>query len=263
MSPTISIIVPVYNESKELLSESLGSLSGQTFVDFECLLVDESSRSESSQFCLDFTAQDKRFFYIRPEARAGLAGSLNIGLSKARGEFVARFDADDVCEPGRFDRQIEMMRTRPDVDVMGSSLRLIDEQGEIVGERSYPCCHADIEKKFAYTNALAHPSVLVRRAAFEKYGIYDAEFRFAEDLELWLRMLKKGAHFANAAEPLIRYRIRAGGRKFSNWRYNIKARIRNIRRRFFLRQVLFIVALSIFSLLPGKIRVGAQRVIPR
>lgn len=103
--PLISVIIPTFNENVKFLRASLESVRTQTLTDFECIVIDESTNSEAASVCRRFCSENSRFQYIRPNKRIGLAGSLNLAISQARGKLIARFDSDDVCMPNRLELQ--------------------------------------------------------------------------------------------------------------------------------------------------------------
>ena len=97
MNPLVSIIVPCMNEDPKILTESLVSIRNQTYKNFECILVDESTYRYISDFCESFCKENAVFIYIHPEKRIGLAASLNLGIKVSSGGLIARFDSDDIC----------------------------------------------------------------------------------------------------------------------------------------------------------------------
>ncbi len=252
--PRVSVVVPAFNESAEVLAASLGSLRAQTYDDFECLVVDESTRPELAQACRAACELDPRFRYVRPSVRLGLAASLNRGIELACGELIARFDSDDLCMPERLAQQVAYMDAHPEVGVLGGGLEIIAEDGRTLAFRDYPQDHATIEKRFQTTNAIAHPTVMLRKVLIERYGGYDADFRYAEDLELWLRLLNCGVRFTNLGNVLVRYRQDSTARSAHNWQFNRRARWRNFSSRYLPRRVVGLLAVSVWSLLPVRLQ---------
>src|SRR5207248_4373568 len=122
------------------------------------------------------------------EANLGLAQSLNIGLGLAQAPLIARLDCDDVCLPHRLERQLAFLSSHPDVDVYGSRIIVIDENGRRIARRNLPVTHDAIARRLRRTNALSHPSVMFRKAAVEAAGGYEPD-QVVEDFELWCRML--------------------------------------------------------------------------
>jgi glycosyltransferase involved in cell wall biosynthesis len=253
-APRVSVLVPAFNEPAETLEESLASLRRQTFADFECLVVDDSTKPELAAACEAACARDPRFRYIHPPTRQGLAAGLNLALEEAGGEFIARFDSDDVCHPDRLRRQVEAMDVDPALDVLGSALRIMDSAGAETAVRHYALTHDEIARRMQTSNAMAHPTVMIRRRVLDRYGAYRPEFRFAEDLELWLRLLNAGARFGNLAEPLVNYRQDATHRSADNWRYNLRARRTNFSAALWPRRVAGIAIIAAWSVTPAWLR---------
>ena len=252
--PKVTVIIPAFNESKDVLALSLGSVVSQTFNDFECLVIDESTDPASATSCRDLCALDKRFRYMHPETRLGLAASLNLGISLAQGELIARFDSDDICMPNRLALQVTYMTAHPDIDVVGGGLEIISEAGKTLAFRDYPEDHAAIERRFQTTTSIAHPTVMVRKHIFDQHGGYDPSFRFAEDLDLWLRLLNRGVRFANLNEVLVRYRQQNTRRNHIHWRFNLRARTRNFSMRELPMRLVGICALAVWGSLPAGVQ---------
>ena len=249
--PKISCIVPCFNEDPAVLSESLASIENQTFKNFECIVVDESINPSTSELCKKICNSDPRFYYVRPDRRLGLAGSLNLGIQKAKGEFIARFDSDDICSPNRFALQVQFLSENPEIGVVGSSLDIIDQSGRSISHRSYSVDHADIEKKFIFSNGIAHPTVMFRKVLLPiSGGAYDPTFQYAEDLEFWLRLLNSNVKFANLSESLVQYRQNYTNRNVDHWKYNIKARIKNFSAPYRFKKIVGILGIALWMYLP-------------
>jgi glycosyltransferase involved in cell wall biosynthesis len=245
------VIVPAFNEPKEVLEASLMSLRSQTFANFECLVVDESTDPTSSRACREFCERNDRFRWVRPEKRIGLAASLNLGLSMANGELFARFDSDDLCVADRLERQVSFLDEHKEIGVLGGALEIIDERGTTLAFRDYPVAHAQIERDFQTANALAHPTVMMRRQVIESVGGYNPEFRYSEDLELWLRMLNSGVRFANLPEVLVQYRQQDTRRNAEHWKFNLRARMKHFRFNHLARRLAGIAAIAVWSKVPA------------
>lgn len=260
-SPLVSIVVPSFNELPQIVSASLASVREQTMGDFECIVVDESTDESRARACREVCAADPRFIYLHPSERLGLAGSLNLGLSRARGALVARFDADDLCQPERLALQTAFLNAHPAVGVVGGALEVIGEDGRHQGVRHYPLKHLDIARRMQLTNAIAHPTVMYRRAVVERHGGYDTSFRYSEDLDLWLRWLNAGVHFANLPQLLVRYRQQVTRRNTLHWRYNLRARTRNFGRSFIVRRAAGIGCIAVWSALPAAMQESVFRLL--
>ena len=249
--PQITFVVPCFNEEPHILAESLGSVALQSFRNFECLVIDESTEPASTQAVAAICNSDLRFRHLIPTQRIGLARSLNLGISEARGEFIARFDSDDVCLPNRLSLQLDWMIKNPHVDVLGGGLEIIDCEGKTLAFRDYPLCHEAISRQFHITTAVAHPAVLMRASALRAVGGYDPEFRFAEDLDLWLRMLNRGIRFANVPQTILKYRQNHTNRSLDHWRYALRARKKNFVRSNFMSRLVGIGLINMWLYIPA------------
>lgn len=242
--------MPSFNESPEVLRESLDSVAGQTMGDFECLVIDESTKPEVTSACRALCERDERFRYIHPDTRIGLAASLNLGLSMARAPLIARFDADDICLPYRLARQVEFLDKHPEVEVLGGGLEIFTADAGTIAIRNYPVDSEVIERRFQTTTPIAHPTVMMRKSVLDLFGGYDPSFRFAEDLDLWLRLLNHGVRFSNLPEVLVRYRQQSTARNPQHWKFNLRARLRNFSHRLFPQRVLGVLAIAIWRVIP-------------
>ena len=153
--PRLSVILPVYNGSA-FLAEAMESVLNQTFRDFELLVIDDASTDGSAAVAEQFG--DPRVRVIRQEANRRLPATLNHGLDLARGEWVARMDADDICHPQRFARQVAFLEAHPDHGVVGSWSEDIDEYGKPfpMGGSDHPVANED------FAEAIAEGATMVR-----------------------------------------------------------------------------------------------------
>ena len=202
--PAVSVVLPVYN-SEPYLAEALDSILRQTFDDFELIAVYDASTDNSRTRLEDAARRDARVRVVDGPGR-GLVDALNLGLERARGEFIARMDADDVSQSTRFARQVEYLRANPQIAVVGSAITLIDAAGRVMREIDYPLTPAEVDRFLIETgSALAHPAVMARRDAMLSVGGYRSLFQHAEDYDLWLRLAERHS-LANLPERLLRYR---------------------------------------------------------
>lgn len=259
--PLVSVVLPSFNERRETLEASFGSLTGQTLSDFECLVVDESTDADCATACRELCERDARFRYVRPPNRLGLPGSLNLGISLARGTYIARFDADDICVPTRFEQQVEFLEANQEVGVLGGALNIIDGGGTTLGTRRYPVTHDQIARGMQLTNTVAHPAVMMRRSVLDRHGSYDATYRYCEDIELWLRLMDAGVRFANLSSVLVSYREEDGDRPTANWKYNLRARLIHLGRPYVARRLLGIAAIAAWSVVPQKMRKALRHAV--
>jgi hypothetical protein len=207
-APRISVVLPVYN-GEAFLGEAIESILGQTFTAFELLVIDDGSNDATAAIADSFADRDGRVRVMR-RAHKGLSATLNAGIAEARGEFVARMDADDISVPERFAKQAAYLDTHAGCVVVGAWMEVTDDSGQYLGLKTF--VESDAEISAALLRAawpIAHPTVMARRDAIRAAGGYDAAFYPSEDLALWLRLADIGA-LANIAEPLLRHRRHRG-----------------------------------------------------
>ncbi len=194
------------HNGQSYLAEAIDSILGQTFADFEFLIVDDGSIDGSAAILADFAARDARIRVIS-QANQGLTKSLNTALGLANGEFIARFDADDVSLPDRFQRQLSALRLDPELVVLGSEVELITHDGLRLGARGQAAGHDEIRRRLLLGDGgtLTHPVVMMRRSAVEAVGGYDESFPVGQDLDLFLRLTEVGKA-ANLPVTLLLWR---------------------------------------------------------
>jgi glycosyltransferase involved in cell wall biosynthesis len=203
--PRVSVLMCVYNGGP-YLRQAVESILGQTFGDFEFIVVDDYSTDGSVETLKSY--DDPRLVRLYNAANLGLTRSLNRGLSVCRGEFIARQDDDDVSHPTRLSQQVEYLDRHPDVGVLGAQMEVINEWGEVTGEYAVPVSHAMIAWQLFFGRSLAHPTVMMRRALIEKVEGYDVSFPHIEDFELWTR-LAAVTRMANLETAVYNYRRRS------------------------------------------------------
>jgi hypothetical protein len=207
-APAITVAMSVHN-GEPYLGEAIASVLAQSFGDFEFLIIDDGSTDGSRQTIAGFAARDTRIRPILRENR-GLIASLNQLLAEARAPLIARMDADDVCRPERFARQIAFLAAHADHGVVGSWSEDIDARGrsiqaEAVGADQPVTHEAFLAAIDACGPLLCHPAVMFRTQVVRAAGGYHAAFRHCEDLDLWLRLASR-TRIANIPERLLRYR---------------------------------------------------------
>ena len=192
----------------EFLRPCLDGIVAQTFGDFECIILDDGSTDESLEIVRACAREDSRIRPVPLGNNVGLPEALNRGLALARGELVARIDADDICAPQRLAEQVAFLERHPGVGVLGTAARLIDASGASIGTVAFPAESGVLKWLLFFQNPLIHPSVVARRRVLEEVGGYDPRFDRCEDYELYCR-LRERTEFANLAEPLVLLRKHA------------------------------------------------------
>lgn len=221
MSSRVSILMSVYNGEK-YLKQAVDSILGQTFGDFEFIVVDDAS-TDGTAAVLDSYA-DVRIVRVKNAERTGLANSLNKGLSIAQGEYIARQDADDFSLPNRLEHEVKFLDEHPDIGLVGTACFQFSDSGMGEGLCKMPTDDQEIQYELLMRNCFIHGSVMARRSILHQVSGYNGEFLAAQDYDLWLR-LAEVTRLANLPEPLYRWR-RGNGlktRRFRWEKYSLRA----------------------------------------
>ncbi len=231
----------VYNDAK-YIRESVDSILNQTFRDFEFVIVSDGSTDETLEIINNYN--DHRIRIIKNEENIGLTRSLNKGLKFARGDYIARQDADDISEPERLQKELNFLVKRSDYAAVGSSIRVINEDGKELYTIEKPITDKEIKDFFKKGNCIAHGSSMVRMSYLQGVGFYDESFLKAQDYDLWLKLSEK-YKLANIPEYLYSWRCHKGNISVKNYNEQIhyveiakvKARKRKDKRRFQLNSL--------------------------
>jgi glycosyltransferase involved in cell wall biosynthesis len=200
--PEISVLLPV-RDGAQTLPLAMLSVLEQSFRDFELLVLDDGSADASPDIALRFG--DARVRVLRDGMKRGLAARLNQGIDAAAGRYIARMDADDVCFPQRFARQVERLESDRVLDLVGCRALDFDDSGAITGLRPYRLSHAALCARPWNGFYLVHPSWMGRTAWFRRYRYQTPELVRAQDQELLLRAYPESC-FAVVDEILLGYR---------------------------------------------------------
>ena len=208
-APALSVAMSCYN-SEPYTALAIESILAQTFGDFEFLIVDDGSKDGTAETIMRYADRDKRIRPILRENR-GLVASLNQMLSLARAPWIARMDADDVCRPDRFARQMKFLREHPDHGLVSSNCDDIGPDGEPVARPPIyrPMTHEGLLANLECGPTINHNAVIYLRSAVLSVGGYRPAFAHAEDYDLWLR-LSQVTKMANLPEDLCSYRLYPG-----------------------------------------------------
>jgi glycosyltransferase involved in cell wall biosynthesis len=204
-SPQVSVVLPVRN-GERFLAEAVASVLAQTLTDFELIVVDDGSTDASGAIVEGIA--DPRVTVLR-QAPRGLVAALTTGLAHASAEYVARMDADDVSEPPRLERQLDLLEKRPDVGMVATWVTVVDEDGRELRREVLPPAHEDLVRRLLLRNPFQHGSVVLRRTALEAAGGYRTDYGANEDYDLWRRLAQRWK-LACLPETLYRYRVHPG-----------------------------------------------------
>jgi hypothetical protein len=202
--PVVSVVMVVCNV-EHYLAESIESVLGQTFSDFEFIILDFGSSDRSKVIASSYAAKDSRI-RLHDIPHCGLAEARNAGCSLARAKYIAIMDADDVSLPDRLQREVDFMETHPGLGLLGGAAEWIDARGKFLFIVENPLGDEEIRSAlFAYC-PFVHTSLLIRREAYALVAGYRAAFVLSQDYDLCLRISE---HFpcANLKQAVVKYRV--------------------------------------------------------
>lgn len=201
-TPVVSVIMGVYNGAG-YVTDAVQSVLDQTFDDFEFIIVNDASTDATAGILREFS--DRRMRIITNEKNEGLTRCLIRGCNEARGKYIARMDADDVSYPERFEKQVEFLDGNPDYAAVGTQCHFLDTKGNTRGVSDYPLAYEDIGFDIWRRCPFAHGSTMFVREAFIACGGYRESFRYAQDYDLWFRVIEK---YKAANLPDVLYGLR-------------------------------------------------------
>ena len=196
----VSVLMPVYKTNEKFLREAIDSILGQTFSDFEFLILDDCPEEDRESVVKSY--DDERIKYIKNEKNLGITPSRNKLIDMAEGEYLAVFDHDDISLPERFQKQVEFLDNHPEVGVVGCVVKLMSN-GKLSRN---PVCSDDIKKSLMTVCAITHPASMVRKSVLDEHNIrYEEKFSPSEDYAIWCRLIPY-TEFHNLEDVLFLYR---------------------------------------------------------
>ena len=203
--PKISLIMSVYN-GEDYLGEAIESVLNQTFTDWELIVINDCSTDSTGEILRDFAKQDDRITVYPNEVNLRLPSSLNRALELARGTYIARMDADDICLPDRLQKQYAFMEAHPDIALSSCKFMTL-KNGVIASGGCGGKTNADaIQALLLVTNPVLHPGIIARAEVIRELK-YDPKFTCTEDMELWTRFVMAGHKIEILPDYLMLYRL--------------------------------------------------------
>lgn len=203
-SPKISVVLPAYNAAA-YVDEAVRSILGQTFRDFEFIIIDDGSTDATASILERYAQLDGRIRLHRQENQ-GMIAALNRGCRSARGQYIARMDADDISLPRRLERQLEYIERRPQIGILGTWIYNMDQNGSVKSVWRPPTNPKVLAWTHFFGVCVSHHTVLMRREVLEKLDFYRPDAVHCEDVDLWLRA-SSITEFGNVPEVLSKYRV--------------------------------------------------------
>ncbi|EHR2371908.1 glycosyltransferase [Salmonella enterica] len=197
-------IVMASNKIDEFLYLAVNSILEQTYQNIELIFIANGEKSSDISSFLLNRVKDKRLKVIETPI-SQLSFSLNLGISYAKGQYIARMDADDISLRDRLVKQINYI-IKHNLDMVGTDIKLINSKGEDIGIRRYPKNINRINKELLYRNTFSHNTILIKKNILLAVRGYNSGFN-SEDYDLWLRLRRYGVKWDNMEECLLEYRI--------------------------------------------------------
>lgn len=205
-TPFVSVVMPAYNAGSFLV-ESVTSILNQTHKNLELIIVNDASTDETLKIVEEFKRNDKRVRVFSNKKRLGVSKSASIGVSKARGKFVARMDADDVALPMRIEKQIDFLVKNKTVVAVGGQCELINTEGTRIGYKRFPLLDSEVRKIIFSHVPLQQPTLLVNKSLLPSGFVwYDENYSSAEELELIFKLFRYGK-VVNLNDVVLKYRM--------------------------------------------------------
>lgn len=208
--PVVSVLMPVHNAAR-YLPKAMESILTQTYRRFELVVVDDASEDKSWQVVQEYKRRYPRLIKaMRLPRQVGAGGDVaaNLAYTLARGEFIARMDADDVAKPERLAVQVAYLRAHPEVAVVGGCAQVIDKRGKRVGDKLVELTHEDIYEAFFSVHPMIHPTVMMRRSLLMgSQQLYRIRYDANNDYLTFIELISRGRKFANLPDTLVHYRI--------------------------------------------------------
>ncbi len=220
----VTVLMPVYNAEK-YLAEAIESILGQTFRDFEFLIINDGSTDGSLEIIKSYT--DSRIRLINNEENLKLIATLNKGIELAKGKYIARMDADDISLPQRLEKQYAYMEAHPEVGLLGSYIRTVGLENNY--DVHFKTTHDEIKFKLFFDTHFPHPAALIRKSVLTDNNlVFEKEYIHAEDYALWNKMAEV-TKLSILPEILVYKRTHPEqiSKKFTPVQLEISSKIRN------------------------------------
>jgi glycosyltransferase involved in cell wall biosynthesis len=185
----ISVVMSTNNDEKYIES-SIESILSQTFSDFEFIIVNDGSTDKTNEIIETYSKKDSRIITLINKDKIGLTKSLIKGIDICRGKYIARQDADDISISTRFEAQVACFNDNPRLGLLGTGITRINDQSRILEKPAVIVSDKVIKQHLDYGNVFAHGSIMMKKKVYFEAGGYNSFFRFAQDLDLWLRIAK-------------------------------------------------------------------------
>ena len=226
-NPVISIIMGIYN-CAETLKEAVSCIINQSFTDWELIMCDDGSTDQTYRVALEIKNNhpERKIIVLQNDKNRGLNYTLNKCLKQAKGDYIARMDGDDLCSPERFEEELKVFDSEPNISIVSTDMEFFDESG-VWGR----CCQLEYPQKedFLHVNPFCHAPCMVKREAYLAVGGYPEDKRLlrVEDFHLWVKMYAAGYRGKNINKPLYQMRDDQNAYKRRKFKYRLNAAYAN------------------------------------
>lgn len=218
--PKVSVVV-LCHKNQNYLNECLESIFGQTYQDFELILMNDKSYNKGKEIVNNFS--DSRLVYVENVKKLDATDSLNKAIIKAKGKYITIIDSDDMMAPKRLELQVSFLDKHAGCGLVGCSYELIDEYGMVFNRIDLPRCSKELKLDILFKNQLIHSSVTMRTELALRFN-YSNEFTYCEDYDLWTK-ISKVSKVACLPEHLISHRIHSDNTLLINYETMKKNRL--------------------------------------
>lgn len=207
--------MPVYNAEK-YLSQAIESILDQTYKEFEFIVVDDNSTDGSWSIIQRFAKEHKKIRAYKNRKHLGICKTVNKAIQHAKGQFIARMDADDISLPRRLEKQVAYLTKQKNTVAVGTQCYIINAEGDVTGEKHFPTSHEEIQKYIFKFAPVQQPSLMINTKRLPKSAyLYNTTLETAEELDLLFKLFSYGK-VENMTEKLLAYRIHNSNTSFKN-----------------------------------------------
>lgn len=220
-TPLVSVIMGAYN-CGSTIGEAIESIQGQTYANWELIICDDGSKDNTVAVVNTYADSDSRIRLISNSTNLGLNKTLNHCLEESRGEYIARMDGDDLCDPSRFEKQVSFLNEHAEYALCGTIMKLFDQSG-VWGEKSVP--EYPTREQVVSGNPISHATVMMRKSALDAVNGYTEDDRMlrVEDVNLWIKLYAEGYRAYNLQEALYSMRNDQNAVNRRKYRYRINS----------------------------------------
>ncbi|MFH0937300.1 MAG: glycosyltransferase family 2 protein [Candidatus Daviesbacteria bacterium] len=234
--PLVSVIMPIFNGSF-YMEKAINSILAQTYQNFELLIVDDASTDNTWEILKKYKKNyPKKIKLFHLKKNSGAFTAANQAYAKAKGDYIAPMDCDDISSSTRLAKEVAYLTLHPKVILVGSFAKIINSNDQVTGYKRYEVTHKKIYRQFAQINPIVHPSCMIRKDCLKKRSfLYYTEYGVNSDYYTLFSLLPLGK-FANIPEYLLSYRV-----------HDKNSSLQNFKKRFYVISTIRLAAVKNFN----------------